>query len=576
MRTASRTSRDLGWVLVLILTVFAVAPLTYPGFFETHSGFLPTFNVCHLAEAPNWGRAAEGVQGEGKLPYLLAWPFFKMTGDCRAAIRWGYGLAFILGALEIYGWTRRWLGVAGAILASTVYTYVPWHLSAVYVRGAYAEAWLWAIWPWILWAIDGWAGPRTAMASELISQSERYSTLRRRVMPGIVALLAWAAAFWIEPGLCALATPLLVAYIAVVHGRPSWPPGVVLGVTALSFVGLWIAGRIVPPDGSPFGQHFLYPFQLFAAGWGYGVNPVWESSGTGTAPGSGPAGQGAMSFQLGLAALGLSLAALALLVRNWSELGARFRRAWLFWGLTLVTVALLTLPIAAAIWETSGFDIFLTHPWQLLAVVGLPLAFLAGSVVPFEAHLADAGHSAGAEPEHSPARTVGSMGRTTVLVWCGLVAFAVLASAFYLEPRFTQVNPGPQPVAMFQAVEAEAPQLLILETQITPPAEITSTLTFTLTWQAIVPVNEDYTVFVHLLDDAGTKLAQQDTRPCGGACPTHTWQPGEIVADRHSLLLPADAAAGPYRLAVGLYRLESGERAAVVGRDDGTVVLHVQ
>jgi len=71
------------------------------------------------------------------------------------------------------------------------------------------------------------------------------------------------------------------------------------------------------------------------------------------------------------------------------------------------------------------------------------------------------------------------------------------------------------------------------------------------------------------------KVAQHDSRPCDGACPTGAWQPGEIVADRHTLSLGTVAPPGPYRLAVGLYLLDSGERAAILGRDDETVFIDV-
>jgi hypothetical protein len=70
-------------------------------------------------------------------------------------------------------------------------------------------------------------------------------------------------------------------------------------------------------------------------------------------------------------------------------------------------------------------------------------------------------------------------------------------------------------------------------------------------------------------------VAQRDSQPCDGECPTGTWQPGRIVVDRHTLSLPPEVPAGPYRLAVGLYLLETGDRAAVLGRDDRTVYLNV-
>jgi hypothetical protein len=85
----------------------------------------------------------------------------------------------------------------------------------------------------------------------------------------------------------------------------------------------------------------------------------------------------------------------------------------------------------------------------------------------------------------------------------------------------------------------------------------------------------DYTVFIHLLAASDTRAAQLDTRPCAGECPTDTWQPGDIIVDRYQVTLPPEAPPGPYRLALGLYLLDSGERASVLGRDDQTVYLDV-
>jgi len=123
-------------------------------------------------------------------------------------------------------------------------------------------------------------------------------------------------------------------------------------------------------------------------------------------------------------------------------------------------------------------------------------------------------------------------------------------------------------------VGAEALQIMLLDYEVAAPTEITPTLALTLTWQAVAPLADDYTVFVHVLASEA-KIAQRDSHPCDGECPTAGWQPGEIVVDRHRLHLPLDAPPGPYRLAVGLYLLDTGERASVVGGDDGMVVLDV-
>jgi hypothetical protein len=45
--------------------------------------------------------------------------------------------------------------------------------------------------------------------------------------------------------------------------------------------------------------------------------------------------------------------------------------------------------------------------------------------------------------------------------------------------------------------------------------------------------------------------------------------------DHYELELNAGAPPGPYRLALGLYLLETGDRAAVIGQDERTVYLDV-
>jgi hypothetical protein len=87
--------------------------------------------------------------------------------------------------------------------------------------------------------------------------------------------------------------------------------------------------------------------------------------------------------------------------------------------------------------------------------------------------------------------------------------------------------------------------------------------TLTLAWEAEGPVNEDYVVFVHLVDEGGEIRSQSDAPPGGGFYPTSFWIPGETVLDRHDLTLPDGAPAGRYRLRVGLYQPETGLRLPV-------------
>ena len=83
-------------------------------------------------------------------------------------------------------------------------------------------------------------------------------------------------------------------------------------------------------------------------------------------------------------------------------------------------------------------------------------------------------------------------------------------------------------------------------------------LTVTLVWQAAVTPQGAYTVFVHLVDDAGNIVAQSDGPPAAGYA-TDRWLPGEVVVDSHTL---RPQTAGRYRLLAGMYDPVSGQRLA--------------
>jgi 4-amino-4-deoxy-L-arabinose transferase-like glycosyltransferase len=84
-----------------------------------------------------------------------------------------------------------------------------------------------------------------------------------------------------------------------------------------------------------------------------------------------------------------------------------------------------------------------------------------------------------------------------------------------------------------------------------------------LTWQATGWLSQSYTLFVHLTGIDGEGYAQADGLPLGGLYPMTLWQPGIRYLDPWTLTLPSDLAAGRYRLEVGFYQLESGDRLPV-------------
>ncbi len=90
-------------------------------------------------------------------------------------------------------------------------------------------------------------------------------------------------------------------------------------------------------------------------------------------------------------------------------------------------------------------------------------------------------------------------------------------------------------------------------------------LTITPAWDVRDHLAGDYNVFLHLIDAQGQRVAQVDVAPGGADWPaTSAWQPGQQIGVPLPLPLPADLAAGEYRLILGLYNSVTGERVPLI------------
>jgi hypothetical protein len=87
---------------------------------------------------------------------------------------------------------------------------------------------------------------------------------------------------------------------------------------------------------------------------------------------------------------------------------------------------------------------------------------------------------------------------------------------------------------------------------------------FAFDWLAAAPPSRAYTLFVHLSDGAGRVLAQADSPPQRGAFPTSLWDAGDRVSDVHLVQAPP----GRYRLSIGWYRPDTGQRLPLASGGD--------
>ncbi len=513
MLSKLRKRLDVNLLLISLLSVFALAPLTRPGFFQTHSSFLPVFNLFDLERnlggswgwVPTVGTCFDLLKGERPFPYVLAECFRWLGLGGVEAIKAVYCLGFIASGLLAYLLGKEFYGPRGGLVAAVVYVYLPYRLATVYVRGAFAEAWAFVLYPLILLCWEKYMSKRTWL----------WATL---------GVLFYAALAWTDSGLAVLYALFLFAFILLLAPSRRMKGRALLLLTIGLALGVFLAvptvmrhGLLIEMD-ADFLQHFVYPFQLLSASWGYGAStPDWMDT---------------LPLQLGLAATGLTLlAAILLLARREEDEALRKRAAFLVGGATVM--AFFMLHPSSFLWRLSRLSLLLQYPWQLLAFVGLAASLSSGA-------------------------TVGLARQLARFPWqVGLIVLVILASYGYLSPRFTDVQVGGSPVSILGEDAA------LLTYQREGPLIHGANVGLTLYWQCLQPMETDYTVFVHIVDAVGTVWGQMDAMPVDGERPTSSWELGEIIEDRYELRIDVEGPREGYHVELGMYLQGTGERLSV-------------
>ena len=140
-----------------------------------------------------------------------------------------------------------------------------------------------------------------------------------------------------------------------------------------------------------------------------------------------------------------------------------------------------------------------------------------------------------------------------------------LASPTYGCPLVTvEVVPAQEGLANF------ADMMLLLDAKVdrvrdnARPGDI---IPVALRWRALRAMDEDYTVFVHLVGPDGWLHGQVDMWPVQGSHPTSRWASGEELSDSYEVRLDTDAPPGHYRVEVGWYLLATMQRLRIVDAD---------
>jgi hypothetical protein len=152
----------------------------------------------------------------------------------------------------------------------------------------------------------------------------------------------------------------------------------------------------------------------------------------------------------------------------------------------------------------------------------------------------------------------------------GLFLLSLLAPFVFIRPAFAR----PRLLSPEQATQRVTPQVLVYDDKVrllgyrVEPKSVTpgGRVRVTLCWEALRAIDQDYTLFIHLLGRDSLRVGERTTYPGQGRFPTTLWPVGQAFCDSYWLSV-ADWAPSPelYALEVGLYDADTGWRLPVKG-----------
>ena len=366
-------------VLLILLSLFAWAPLLAPGYFlrahdarhsliwlvEFHQGIESGFWW------PRW--APDHAQGFGyplftfyaPLAFYIAEIFNLLGAGILGAIKITWGLATIFAGVSMYVLVKRLWGSGPAFIAGLLYMYAPYHLANIYVRGAFAEFVALAIYPWVIltfWdVLDRPRARGVALAALSLGALILTHSVTLMLLPPMLALLIlyWLGISWRHSG----RFPWRATYFALAAGVLGGMLSAIFLLPVLVETKYIVVDQWLPAESYNYPQQFLYWFQWFNFQWGYGFALPGPDDG--------------MNLSIGLWLVVLGLAATPLVLKTPPK------RASIYWGFLGVAMIALgaTLAPSQIFWDVIPMIKLVQFPFRFLAPASLFLSLASAGVI---------------------------------------------------------------------------------------------------------------------------------------------------------------------------------------------------
>jgi len=378
------------------IALLAALPLWGPGMVNTRGGGDSPFLLLRTHQmVANLRAGVLPVRWMPDAAYSLGYPFFSyyaalpyylagllvLAGlDILTAIKTVQTLGFIAAALAMYGWIHRLTGsYRAAWLAAVAYTFAPFHLVNVYVRGdSLSEFWAFVWYPLVLWGVDGVgetaarvpgykdAGMRGAVLALVYGGLILTHNISAFIFTPFALLYLWVRWLRKDIGRWSLIIGHLALGFGLLLSAWFWLPA----VAELGYVQLGPSVGISPDDYFHYSQHFrtlnLVQWTLL---FDYSVAPNLA---------------GRSSFAMGLvqavcAAIGIVVWVIRrdhIIIRG--DHKGRPYGGIILPGLLISTVMIT--PLSRPLWDHLPFLSVVQFPWRFLSVQALFTAAMTGQI----------------------------------------------------------------------------------------------------------------------------------------------------------------------------------------------------
>lgn len=364
-------TKEVPFVSLLILILFFIIwPLFKNGLPPTHDGEYHVVRAYQFDKTlwdgdfyPRWLPDLNYGYGIPLLNYYYPLPYYAISlihifnDSFIESFKISMVIAFLLSAVFFFLWARIFWGRVGGFVAALLYSFSPYHIVELYVRGAVGEVWSLTFFPAFLWSITKAIleqkqvfFPASALFFALIIFSHN-----------ILAFMFFPFAIFYVLFLVLLSKEKLHAIRYVLYTF-------ILGLGLSIIFWLPAIGEIEYVEGLQIysiKENFPELYQLLIPSWGTGF--------------SGGGLNGQMSFQIGLVNLGavfFSFIAVILFYRRRDKklIITGFLLSWFMLILFLMN------RVSLFIWETVPLMNYFQFPWRLLVIEILIASFLGGSI----------------------------------------------------------------------------------------------------------------------------------------------------------------------------------------------------